>query len=267
MLCPCDNITGYLNGLQYLQNPVYLVYPGKFKLKLWCSVLVTTSLVTLMVSSISLGYLPGLPPEHFSLLSLSLMLSHCSLHLRPPCSYAILALTLSLLLHYPCSYAILALTPSLLLGHPCSNAILALRPSLLLPHLCSYAILALTPSLLLRHPCSYAILALTPSLLLRHPRSYAILALTPSSLLQHPCSHAILALTTSLLFDILAPNPHFLSSHLFSLLSLPTCSVSFLFLICLRQLPLINLNNLWSLSRCLSCGYIIDPYIVDLSLR
>ena len=152
-----------------------------------------------MVSSISLGYLPGLPPEHFSLLSLSLMLSHCSLHLRPPCSYAILALTLSLLL---------------------------------------------------RHPCSYA-----------------ILALTPSSLLQHPCSHAILALTTSLLFDILAPNPHFLSSHLFSLLSLPTCSVSFLFLICLRQLPLINLNNLWSLSRCLSCGYIIDPYIVDLSLR
>ena len=203
-----------------------------------------------MVSSISLGYLPGLPPEHFSLLSLSLMLSHCSLHLRPPCSYAILALTLSLLLHYPCSYAILALTPSLLLGHPCSNAILALRPSLLLPHLCSYAILALTPSLLLRHPCSYA-----------------ILALTPSSLLQHPCSHAILALTTSLLFDILAPNPHFLSSHLFSLLSLPTCSVSFLFLICLRQLPLINLNNLWSLSRCLSCGYIIDPYIVDLSLR
>jgi len=144
MLCPCDNITGYLNGLQYLQNPVSLVYPGKFKLKLWCSVLVTTSLVTLMVSSISLGYLPGLPPEHFSLLSLSLMLSHCSLHLRPPCSYAILALTLSLLLHYPCSYAILALTPSLLLGHPCSKAILALRPSLLLPHLCSLTSLLLT---------------------------------------------------------------------------------------------------------------------------
>jgi len=187
MLCPCDNITGYLNGLQYLFRLLAGIASGTF--------------------------LFALSPSH----------------------------------------ALSLLSPS--------------SPSLLLRYPCSYTILALTPSLLLRHPCSYAILALTLSLLLRHPCSYAILALTPSSLLQHPCSHAILALTTSLLFDILAPNPHFLSSHLFSLLSLPTCSVSFLFLICLRQLPLINLNNLWSLSRCLSCGYIIDPYIVDLSLR
>jgi len=170
MLCPCDNITGYLNGLQYLFRLLAGIASGTF-----------------------------------------------------------------------------------LFALPLSHALSLLSPS--------------SPSLLLRYPCSYTILALTLSLLLRHPCSYAILALTPSSLLQHPCSHAILALTTSLLFDILAPNPHFLSSHLFSLLSLPTCSVSFLFLICLRQLPLINLNNLWSLSRCLSCGYIIDPYIVDLSSR
>ena len=91
MLCPCDNITGYLNGLQYLFRLLAGIASGTF--------------------------LFALPLSHaLSLLSPS----SPSLLLRYPCSYTILALTLSLLLRHPCSYAILALRPSLLQGHPCS---------------------------------------------------------------------------------------------------------------------------------------------------
>ena len=100
MLCPCDNITGYLNGLQYLFRLLAGIASGTF--------------------------LFALPLSHaLSLLSPS----SPSLLLRYPCSYAILALTPSSLLRHPRSYNILALTPSLLLQHPCSLT------SLLLTHI------------------------------------------------------------------------------------------------------------------------------------